>query len=653
MVNSSGFMIVFVGKEPLREKIDFRLFDTDSRRHRAAPVAMSISPPPRRALPTLPPTKSAPRPPSKAAPLPPSRGLGALRGRPPPAPPRVPAPSPAPSPAAKGTLRRAPEAGARKRAPTIVPAALTLRAARERRKCASCGAADPEEFCAACGAGQSDKAKAEEEEKKKKSAAAELNALEQALSEAQKKICVDCYNYGFEAFCADCGGKMLNCDDDDDDDDNSDGKEETPKPAPVVTAPSKPSPAPPTKTAPKPLPKPAAVVSSPVPSPVVVVVAKPVSAAASCSSESLIAPDFGNKEKVMVIDIGTEFTRFGFSDDANSLLKIRSCVDGRASSLHNFHQVRGQIFPFDGSETAFANNDYLGDLIGKGLKLFNCSADIPLLITTNVAPNSDGVSEWIFSLFDGLVLDRVPPSLFMGYSPVLSLCCALNSVTPTGIAVEIGASSCSVVPVYSGVKVDHCCISSPFGGRMFEEFFRSRSAAKWESVRDRCFASLDFRADMTRHGFEAAAGSSSQQWRGWRVKNAALAEQRDGDGLGCERFLAVEAYFRPSLVPSLDFAPLQDMVRAAVTSLPCVPAEELLANVVLSGDGAIHFKGMDARLQLELSALFPEVSVRVRLAPTNSAWLGARLLACHSTFPQMTTNEREIGSISHMSHRFF
>jgi hypothetical protein len=90
--------------------------------------------------------------------------------------------------------------------------------------------------------------------------------------------------------------------------------------------------------------------------------------------------------------------------------------------------------------------------------------------------HSDGVSEWIFSCFDGLVLDKIPPMLFVGFSPVMSLMCALNSCYPTGIVVEISASGCLVVPVYSGMKIDHCIVQSPFGGRMFQEFLISKSA---------------------------------------------------------------------------------------------------------------------------------------------------------------------------------
>lgn len=175
---------------------------------------------------------------------------------------------------------------------------------------------------------------------------------------------------------------------------------------------------------------------------------------------------------------------------------------------------------------------------------------------------SDGVSEWLYSIFDGLVLDKVPPLLYMGYSPVMSLMCATKSCFPTGVVLEISAvcfeflfclfvcftlfcqSGCSVVPVYSGMKIDHCIVQSPFGGRMFQEFLVSKSSVlskvclytsschrcccslpiKMDEpslarlVREHCFASTDFRADFVRHGFETTAANASQAWRGWRVR---------------------------------------------------------------------------------------------------------------------------------------
>ncbi len=113
----------------------------------------------------------------------------------------------------------------------------------------------------------------------------------------------------------------------------------------------------------------------------------------------------------------------------------------------------------------------------------------------------------------------------------------------------------------------------------------------------------------------------------------------------------MEVYFQPSLVSRFSFASVQDMVRVAVTSLPCVPHEEFLCNVVVAGEAAA-FRGFPERLQKELQACFPGVPVKVSAAPSNSAWHGAKLLASKSFFPRMCTNETELETLA-LPYRFW
>jgi hypothetical protein len=195
---------------------------------------------------------------------------------------------------------------------------------------------------------------------------------------------------------------------------------------------------------------------------------------------------------------------------------------------------------------------------------------------------------------------------------------------------------------------------------MFQEFLQSRcpALAKCDEptlakvIRETCFASIDFRREMARIGFEVTAANAMQAWRGYKVKNAGLAEQGDGNGIGVvEAFAAVEVYFQPSLVSRFSFASVQDMARVAVTSLPCVEPGEFLSNVVVAGEAA-SFRGFPQRLQQELQACFPSVSVRVTAAPANSAWHGAKLLASKSVFPHMCTNETELETLA-LPYRFW
>lgn len=181
---------------------------------------------------------------------------------------------------------------------------------------------------------------------------AAVSSVEAALKEAeahlkQKKICTDCYNEEIseDSFCAECGGALLACGDSDEEPEEERVTPASKAPAPVVAA----------------APVVVAVAASK-PAPVAVVAPAAASAAALPSFSSVFPepPDAGYAENVFVIDLGTEYSRFGFSKDPDCL-KIRSCVDGRANVRsnnwvdlfgvlknsfqiqHNFLQIRGQV----------------------------------------------------------------------------------------------------------------------------------------------------------------------------------------------------------------------------------------------------------------------------------------------------------------------
>lgn len=153
---------------------------------------------------------------------------------------------------------------------------------------------------------------------------AAVSSVEAALKEAeahlkQKKICTDCYNEEIseDSFCGECGGMLLACDDSDEE-----PAEEEPRAAAL----------PPVKTPPPPV---AAVTRAAPASAVAAVVAPARVALPSFSSVFPEPADAGYSENVFVIDLGTEYSRFGFSKDPDCL-KIRSCVDGRANVGHFF-----------------------------------------------------------------------------------------------------------------------------------------------------------------------------------------------------------------------------------------------------------------------------------------------------------------------------
>ncbi len=66
-----------------------------------------------------------------------------------------------------------------------------------------------------------------------------------------------------------------------------------------------------------------------------------------------------------------------------------------------------------------------------------------------------------------------------------------------------------MIPVYCGMKIDHCIVESPFGGRMLQEFLitKSQVLSKFDEpalaklLREQCFVSMDFKKDFERFCF--------------------------------------------------------------------------------------------------------------------------------------------------------
>lgn len=503
--------------------------------------------------------------------------------------------------------------------------------------------------------------------------------LADAESHLQKKICIECYEEGFDPFCAQCGGKMINMDDgdedvlqiDEDDDLNVTVTSKKTESAGLTALDRlegilKASPQTTTTTASAPTAAAAAATAKaaaavPASQTQRVPAAAPAAAVPLMPMKKWDANDPGSKEKVFIIDLGTEYVKYGFSNDAEAS-RIRACVDGRANQTTTHYTVKGQVFPFDGSESAFQDNAYLVDLLRKVVRAGAYSSDCPLILTTCVQNHLDGPGEWLYALSEGEILERVPPLFYLGYSPLFSLMSALDTIYPTGIVVDIGASGVQVVPVYTGSKLDHAIQSHAFGGRIFQEFLLSRvqATARDEQsvsagIRDGCFAALNFTEEMQANGYEVSVVAVGQTYRGWKVKNAKL-EKRVTAGvlsMGIESFAAVELYFTPSLIQKFEVFPsIQQLVRDCVSYSPKPIQLLLLQNVVVSGDAA-RFRGFPERLGKELRSMYPSANIQVTAAAPNSAWKGAKLFASRSTFTKQCTNATDLTTLAHASHRFF
>lgn len=105
--------------------------------------------------------------------------------------------------------------------------------------------------------------------------------------------------------------------------------------------------------------------------------------------------------------------------------------------------------------------------------------------------------------------------------------------------------------------------------------------------------------------------------------------------VGSARFRVPEVLFQPSFV-GLESDGIHDMMHKSISSCDIDVRRDLYSNIVLSG-GTTMFKGMENRLQAEISNLAPALAKVKVVAPSErkySVWIGGSILSSLSTFEE-------------------
>ena len=164
---------------------------------------------------------------------------------------------------------------------------------------------------------------------------------------------------------------------------------------------------------------------------------------------------------------------------------------------------------------------------------------------------------------------------------------------------------------------------------------------------------------MRQNGYDATVQTAGQKYRGYTQKRPAAEERLSAAGfsdIGIERFAVWELLFNPGLLTKFaSFLPLATMVQNCVSYAPRPMQRELLASIVVCGEGST-VRGFRERLESEIAALYPSMRNNIQVesvAGASSAWQGAKLFASRSTFLKQCTNQSDLGQLSSLGHRFF
>ena len=148
-----------------------------------------------------------------------------------------------------------------------------------------------------------------------------------------------------------------------------------------------------------------------------------------------------DREKVkesILIELGSYYIRFGSVYEKEPF--IRSSSLSSNTQVINFQM--NDEFPIDSSNKSFSlNNNAFSNVFANILQISDFSSDKPLFVFSSLPLDSPSCPDILDKLMDCDFSNDLPSYVCFGFSPVLSLMAAQNTLHPTGIVVEFGYKS--------------------------------------------------------------------------------------------------------------------------------------------------------------------------------------------------------------------
>jgi actin, other eukaryote len=330
----------------------------------------------------------------------------------------------------------------------------------------------------------------------------------------------------------------------------------------------------------------------------------------------------------IVIDNGSNKIRFGLS--SSDIPREFDCVIGNdlIGCMHNLpkyvdfnyigniHRLDSNIFNIRcpikrGKIHNWQDMVKIWKFIFKELQIE--PSNHPLLMT-DISPLNDKL-KMIDEVFDNLGV----PALYLASQSTLSL---YSSGLLTGIDINCGYYSTSIVPIFDGHELTHARNNLPIGGKDLSEYLSSilnlrgysydcfipRYRCKIEEIKEKyCFATLDYEKMLKESFAIQYSPTNAYKFRP-----------------GIESFIVPEALFKPYPV-CLDSVGVVDLLTSSILNSDVDLRPLLCSNVILSG-GSSSFPGFAERIMKEID---PKFSVNVYSPPEklHSAWMGGSMLA--------------------------
>lgn len=351
------------------------------------------------------------------------------------------------------------------------------------------------------------------------------------------------------------------------------------------------------------------------------------------------------EENALVIDNGSGMVKAGFSGEEaprctfpsmTGVPKQKHCMFGGVSKdmyigdeadskrgilKLNFPIAHGIITSWDDMEKIWHHTFY-NELRVNPEEHNILLTEAPL----NPKRNREKMCQIMFETFNA-------PAFYVGIQAVLSL---YSSGRTTGVVLDIGDGVAHTVPIFEGYSMPHAVKRLNLAGRDLTEYmakilgergYNFNSGAELQIVKNiketLCYVSKDYKSEL------AQTEKNSQIEKNFELPDGQVIT------VGSARFRVPEVLFQPSLV-GMESDGIHDMMHKSISTCDIDVRRDLYSNIVLSG-GTTMFKGLEDRLQAEISNLAPALAKVKVVAPSErkySVWIGGSILSSLSSFEE-------------------